>query len=117
MLSRMHSLIDYLQPVLSFCYLVAWGRDRTSDRAAAACEGLWLGRRGAAAAGRGVVVPGVVLVHDPGKRKISVHCLSSESLFLIPDAKKAPTGKKILWFEKSLISKAGEKNKSAILLL
>ena len=49
-------------------YLVVGGRDRTPDRAAAAGERLWLGRRGAAAAaGRGVVVPGVVLVHDPGE--------------------------------------------------
>lgn len=53
------------------CYLVAGGRDRTPDRAAAAGEGLGLGRRGAAAAGRGVVIPGVVLVHDPGKKKVS----------------------------------------------
>lgn len=50
------------------CYLVARGRDWTSDRAAAAGEGLWLWRRRAASAGRGVVVPGVVLVHGPGKR-------------------------------------------------
>lgn len=66
-------------------YLVAWGRDRTADRAAAAREWLWLGRRSAAAAGRGVVVHGVVLVHDPGKRKISVDDMSSDAL------------KKILW--------------------
>lgn len=59
-------------------YLVAWGRDRTADRAAAACEWLWLYRRSAAAAGRGVVVHGVVLVHDPGKRKISVVDMSSQ---------------------------------------
>lgn len=52
-------------------YLVAWGRDRTSDRAAATCEGVWLDRRGAAAAGRRVVVPRVVLVHDPGKVDVS----------------------------------------------
>lgn len=73
---------DTCRPTCSKCcvcavrvYLVVGGRDRTADRTAAAREGLGLWRRGAAAAGRRVVVPGVVLVHDPGRRQISVRPL------------------------------------------
>lgn len=62
-------------------YLVAGGRDRTPDGAAATCEGVWLDRRGAAAAGRRVVVPGVVLVHDPGKVDLPSDCLAFLYLF------------------------------------
>lgn len=100
-------IIAWSKDNVSLRYLVAWGRDRTSDRAAAACEGFWLGRRGAAAAGRGVVVPGVVLVHDPGERNISADGFGS-FYFIFLGPKKNPRSEKgtngqILWHDSSLI--------------
>lgn len=84
-------------------YLVAGGRDRTPDGAAATCEGVWLDRRGAAAAGRRVVVPGVVLVHDPGKVDLPSDCLAFLYLFFFPRKKK---------YHAIAVKKKGTKTKS-----